>query len=292
MITANQTKNTPDTQTSNMTKSTLQLALTVLLTIFTIQFSNSQRTINSNFTPEFRYSKIKKATIKTPQTNFKVYICDIDSSFIYYYTNRKETKKLIDSKCNGCKTYPIEKVESISYQKLSLWGQLTNVLAGFGTVLSTAFLAQKDIGLGASTAVTHGSISATVVACNLLTVHGRAPGSTITKKELNESSYKDSWNYIALKSYEEYQKQIESKDHQLFDFDKLQAILLRRPRRAKFKYLFSLSEGATETGYIVKVSNGLLHLTKNREVLTQLRMDQSDTDLRIDISDIGTLKKL
>lgn len=275
-----------------MTKSILQLALTALLTIFTIQISASQRTINSNFKPEFRYSKIKKAIIKTPQTKFIVYICDIDSSFIYYYTNRKETKKLIDSKCNGCKTYPIEKVESISYQKLSLWGQLTNVFAGIVAVFSAAFLLQTDLGLGANLVYNYGLVSTTVIASNLLTVHSRAPGSTITKKELNELSFNDSWKYIALKRYEEFQKHIESLDNQLFDFDKLQAILLRRPRRAKFKYLFSLSEGTTETGYIVKVSNGELHLTKNREVLTQLRMDQSDTDVRINISDIGALKKL
>ncbi len=277
-----------------MTKSTLQLALTVLLIISINQIAISQRTVDSNNTPEYRYSKIKKAKIQTENSKFKVYICDIDSSFIYYYTDKKETKELIESKCDGCEKYPIEKVESISYQKLSLWGQLTNVIAGIGAFLglSAQYNNSSNNDYVTGIASFFGGISATVIAMNQLTVFSRAPGSKITKKELNESAFDDSWKYLALKSYEEYQEQKESKYNQLYDFDKLQTLLLTRPRRAKFKYLFSLSEGSTETGYIVKVSNEVLHLTKNKEILIQLRVDQSDTDLRIAISEISALEKL
>lgn len=240
--------------------------------------------------PSIKYSKIKKAKITTEHTSFKAFICDIDSSYVSYYDTKKKTKYFMRNKCDGCKKIPTEKVLSLKYPKLSIWGHITNYTGILGSIAGTIAIIkaskEKDNGLSIFFATNLLSTSLGINIGNTATSINRADRRTITKQELNELSFEESRELIAYKSYQKFKYDQENYCYAYHNHIK------QYPKRSKISLSFAMADGSVNIGFIVKVSNDKVYLTESLETLVDLRQTQSDTNLSFLIADIEMIKNL
>lgn len=270
-----------------MNRASIQITILIVFFLLGFQGLSSQNKTYPAKLPLLNYSKIKKAKITTDFSSFSAYVCDIDSSSIYYYLDKRKTKELMKAKCKGCLKYPVEKVQHISYIKLSTWGHATNFLAGIGTAMGLVSLASSNPNddYAYAVAIVIGIPSALINIGNLATSNSRRGPRTLTKEELQNHSFEDSWELIAYKSYQKFLFDQKNFCHLYNNY------IYRHPNKSKKSYFFRLVDGEGIIGYIVKVENDKIHLTKDKKTLTELRKTQSDTDLNFDISKIEKIEK-